>query len=309
MDFMTTINLPRRGFHQKERTPKFDPFFEVKDVPIQFDGMDFGDRYLINGITGDKVGMVSDRYKLTTHKEVSDLTKSILDRAGLQYEVKSSRTSNNGSRFFEDILFPSLAFNPATGQPSTAFDLQKGGHTMIDIHIPRITEINSYDKTHPVIFAYGMWRQWCTNGAMLPIKVTRLSFRHTMDVDVDKVKETLIQSLEDSKVLMQRVYEKLNGENGLAYLCKVFTGGFSDKFMKLLSDKLNEEDSTYRIDFDEETDPETGLATKMKVKSVTTKASAYAIYNVVTDVATHTITDRAKQETANEKIAKLFIAA
>lgn len=304
--FMATINLPRRGFHTKERAQKFDPFFEVKDVPISFKGMDFGDRYLINGITGDKVGMVSDRYKLTTHKEVSDLTKSILDRAGLQYEVKASRTSNNGSRFFEDIIFPSLAFNAATGVASTALD--SAGLTT-DEFFPRITEINSYDKTHPVIYVYGMYRKWCMNGAVLPIKVTRLSFRHTMDVDKDRVKETLIQSLEDSHILMQRVYDKLNVEPGLPLLAKVLSAGFSDKFLKTLIDKLSKEDNSYSIDFDEEIDPKTGKATKLNIKSIATKASAYAIYNVVTDVATHTITDRAKQETANEKIAKLFIAA
>jgi Domain of unknown function (DUF932) len=310
-EFLTTITLPSRGYHTKEREQKIDPFFEVKEVEaVRADtGVGYGDRYLINPalpVGKDKVGSVSSRYHVTTHREASDLVKGILDRAGLEYESKGARVSNKGSRFFEDIVFPSLAFNPASTLESTALDTQG---MKVDDYFPRITIMNSYDKTRPVLFLYGMYRLRCTNGACLPIKVTKLSFRHTQEVNVERVKNELVQSLEDSRILMQRVYDRLNKEAGMEYLAKVFTGGFSDKFLKLLSDKLNAEDSTYHIDYEEITNPKTGKPSEMRVRSVTTKASAYAIYNVVTDIASHVLTDRAKQETANATIARLFIAA
>lgn len=303
-DFLTRITLPRHGWHKKERA-QVDPFFEVIDHPIKTGDYDFGDRYLVNSITGDKVGMISGRYKVTTHRQASDLVKGILAKAGLEFTAQPARTSNKGARFFENIMFPSLIFNPAENAPSTALD-NKG--LKKDDHIPRITIINSYDKSYPVLFIYGMLRCWCDNGATLPIKVTKLSFWHLKEVDAERVKNELVSSLEDSKKLMQYAYDKLNGEKGAEYLCKILTGGFSDKFQKLLLDKLNASDSTLKVDFDEETDPNTKI-TVMKIKSITTEATAYAVYNAVTDVATHAISDRNMQEKANAKIAKLFITA
>lgn len=47
----------------------------------------------------------------------------------------------------------------------------------------------------------------------------------------------------------------------------------------------------------------------VEIKKASTKESAYAIYNVVTDIATHQITARGERETVGNKIAKIFLAA
>jgi hypothetical protein len=303
-----SIRVPKFT-HTKVREAKFSPFFKVKEVPLlrSDNKEEINFRALVNEATDNIVGQVSDRYKVVTHKYASDLVKSILTKAGLEYQSLGAQTSNGGSRFYETLILPSLGFNPATGLASTAFDnfgLQK------DDYFPAITIRNSYDKTCRVVFDYGMYQLKCTNGLAIPLKPTTvLSFKHTQSVNIDRVKEVLMENLEDSTKIMERVYAKLNKEEGNTYLISVLQGGFTNKFKKTLIDKLNEQDKSIHIEYDEETDPETGRVVKMDIKGITTKASAYAIYNVVTDVATHTLTNRSEREVANKKIARLFIPA
>jgi hypothetical protein len=306
---ITKIRLPKFE-HTKERKAKFSPFFKVNEVPLLREDtknkIDY--RVLINAETDKQVGLVSDRYNLTTHKSASDLVKGILTKAGLEYQSLGAQTSNGGSRFYETLVFPSLAFNPETPDvPSTAFDALGGGHVKVEEHFPAITIRNSYDKTSPVIFGYGMYRLVCTNGLVLPIKETKLSFKHTQEVDTQKVKDVLLQNLEQSTKLMDVLYKKLNGMGGTEFLCKILTDSFTNKFKKALLDKLNAQDKTIHVDYEDETDPETGKVLALRIKNIETKASAYAIYNVVTDVATHTLTNRAEREVANTKIAKAFM--
>jgi hypothetical protein len=305
---ITSIRLPKFT-HEKERKQKFSPFFAVNEIDLvrADNGEKMGVRALINAETNKKVGVVTDRYKLVTHETASNLVKNILIKAQINYESKGAYVSNGGSRFFETLLFPDLAFNPA-GELGISTALDNYGMKKDD-YIPAITMMNSYDKSRPVVFAYGMYRLICTNGAILPIRQTKLSFKHTQEVDVERVRTELMRNLEDSKVLMSRVYEKLNAEPGLDYLGKVLTAGFSAKFKKTLLDKLNASDKSYHVEYDEETDPVTGRPVALHVKSITTQASAYAIYNVVTDIASHTLTNRSERETANTHIAKLFIPA
>lgn len=304
---MKTVNIriPQK-LHTKHRD-QMDPFFPVVEDQLyrKSNNEDTNLRILVNGTT-DKVirgAVVAEGYKVTTHKEASDMVRSFLEEIGLEYESRGAATSNNGARFFETFIFPKLAFNPASEVASTAFDNYQ---LKRDDMIPTITAINSYNKTSPVAWNYGMLQVKCTNGMCIPVEMTKLSFKHNQAIETKYVRETLLRNLERSQKLTEMVYRKLNGEDGILYLERLMEGGFTNKFKKALIDKLNASDNTFQVKYDEEKNEE-GKVVGMKIKGVVTKASAYAMYNVATDVASHALPNRSDSELASRRIASLFI--
>lgn len=304
-----SIRIPR--FTHQKKVEIINPFFDVLDVPLVRDFSGFPtltrtydvktkSRDLVNAETGKSVGQVSDKYKLTTHREARKIAWDFLDKIGLEFKSQGAQVSNNGSRYFETLSFPGLAFNPASDTPSTAFD-SLGARK--DVIFPTLTMRNSYDKTSPVSFTKGLLRQWCLNGSTLPYgKDVTLSFRHTQIVNEDKVRTLLIESLEESVRLGHALFKKLNDQNGTEYLQNVLNASFSDKFKQLVIEKLAQNAA---IDLDVKTN-EKGQTTEWVVKNAETKATAYAIWNVVTDVTTHELTNRYEQETTNSKISRIF---
>jgi len=306
---MNPINIKVPKFsHEKVKETKFSPFFQVLDVPsLRGDTKeDTGDRYLVNENTNKIVGRVTSRYRLVTHKAASDIVKQLITKTELEYQSLGAQTSNGGSRFFETLIFPSLCFNPATGAHSTALDTT---NPQKDDMFPAITIRNSYDKTSPVIFGYGMYRLVCSNGMSLPIRETKLSFKHTQTIDFERVRSTLLLNLEDSTKLMDIIFKRLNGENGTEYLCKILSEHFTDRFKIALFDRINQEHNSIHVDYDSEHDPDNPQRIiGLKIRNIKADVSAYAIYNVVTEIATHKLTNRSEREVANTKIAKVFIS-
>jgi hypothetical protein len=304
---ITRINLTKFS-HNKTREIKFPPFFKVNEVRLirEDNGEPSGERALVNDSTNKIVGRVSNRYNVTTHEYASNLIKEIVDAAGLQYESLGAQTSNGGSRFFETLVFPSLKFNMAQDQASTAFD---NFGLQVDDVFPSITAKNSYDKTSPVAFNYGTYQLKCRNGMCLPLNETRLTFKHTQVIDIPRIKDVLLMNLEQSKKLTDLVYNRLNGEAGVSYLIDLFANkSFPNKFKKALMDRMNALDKTVHIEYKEVTDPKTGLAKALEITSITTQATAYAVYNVATEIASHVLTNRSEQEVAGNRISDLFVA-
>ena len=313
---MNAINIRIPNFTHKKVRDQLNPYFQVLDVPTKldfsgFEGLKFtpkeqlGDRKFLNAETGDVVGAGSKDYKLTTHKQANEVVTAFLDKIGLAYQAQPAQVSNNGSRFFQTIVFPDLIFNPAkiTGIDCTAFDTTD---PQKDDTVPSITVKNSYDRTSKVTFSNGLYQLRCTNGLALPLVggEVALSFRHTEIINADKVRKVLIERLERSTRLGTALFKRLSTEGGTEYLQNVLNAGFSDKFKRAVLDKLV---GHAEIDLDVKTDPETGKVNQWIVKDARTKATAYAIYNVVTDVSTHQLTNRYEREVADRKIAKVFV--
>lgn len=304
---MKTVNIriPQK-IHTKNRD-QMDPFFPVVEDQLlrKSNGEETKLRVLVNGTTDKMIrgAVVAEGYKVTTHKEASNMVKSFLEEIGLEYESRGAVTSNNGARFFETFIFPKLAFNPAAELASTALDNYQ---LKRDDMIPMITAINSYNKTAPVAWNYGMLQVKCTNGMCIPVEMTKLSFKHNQPIETKYVRETLLSNLERSQRLTEMVYKKLNGEDGILYLEKLMEGGFTNKFKKALLDKLNAQDKSFQVKYEEEKNEE-GKVIGIAIKEVVTKASAYAMYNVATDVATHALPNRSDSELASRRIATLFI--
>ena len=309
------INIKIPQFTHKKERDQLDPYFQVLDVPLKgdFSGFTdlkftpkeaFGDRIFINANTGDIVGRGSKSYKLFTHSQASEVVFGFLDKIGLKYQALPAQVSNNGSRFFQTIVFPGLAFDPASDLKIDSTALDSPG-ALKDKFFPAFTWKNSYDRTSPVSFGNGLYRVWCENGSSLPVvgRDVSLSFRHTEIVNAQKVHDLLIERLEESTRLGTVLYSRLNQENGTQFLQGVLNSSFSDKFKRLVLDKLVDNAD---IALDVKTDDK-GRVNEWVVKDAKTAKTAYAIYNVVTDVSTHQLTNRYEREQTDRKIAKVFV--
>lgn len=279
------------------RNTQSDPFFPVKEVPmVRIDGGSSPNiRALVNGITDKTLSTVSDRYTVTTHKQASDIVKNFLDETGLRYESLGATTSTAGSRFFETLTFPDLTFNPLG--LSTALDA-KGLHR--DDMVPTITIRNSYDKTTPVAWDYGMFRILCANGMAILMEQTRLSFTHAQVINPDRVRDVLMQNLEQSTLLIENITKKLNQEEGSDFLSKLLKAKFSDSFKERL---LAEIAPHAKINFVDRVDEGRTIRT---IESISTDDSAWAVYNIATQIATHEIGNRSNIEKESRRIAKVF---
>lgn len=292
---VTTIMLKKNKTTVREN--KDNPFFPVKMVGLtREDGPSVPNlKALVNEDTNEFIHEVSKNYKITTHQEASNLVKNFLLETEIPFESLGPQVSMKGSRFYETILFPDLTFNPIS--TSTALD-GKGFH--IDDLVPTITILNSYDKTSSVAWDYGMFRVKCKNGAAILEPQGRLSFRHNQTIDTEKVRSSLLSNLERSTTLISKLAEKLNSEDGSDFLMKLFQAGFSDGFKEKLFQAFLPHSNISFVDrvVDERTTRE--------IESLSTQESAWAIYNVATEVATHEIGNRTARETESKRIAKIF---
>lgn len=282
------------------RTKDANPFFEVKEVPlVRIDGVPTNLRDIVNAETNKSLGTVSDKYNVTTHREASNLVKSFLDEIGLRYECPGgARISTAGSRFYETLTFPDYAFNPLNmGNPSTALDAK--GYSRDDL-VPTITIRNSYDKTSPVAWNYGMYRLLCGNGMAILEEMVKLSYKHTQIINKEHVRSQLLRNLEGSTLLVGQIMARLNAEDGTEHLVKLLQSGFSDSFKeKLLVQIAPFAEIAYKDEIDE------GKTIRV-IDSIKANESAYAVYNIATDIATHEIGNAALQENVGRKIARVF---
>ncbi len=305
---MINIRIP-----QRTRTIKTEgsPFFPVKDVrSLREDTMEpTGDRYIVNAETNKVLGKVAKGYQITTHKEASDMVKGFLDQTGLPYESRGAVSTQGGKKFYETIVFPSLSFNLGNLGASTALDnfgLQKD-----DIY-PVIQVRGSYDKTSATTFEYQWLRLVCLNGLTRPHgEVTKLSFRHNSVVNPALVQNEMMLALEKSSKILEIAYQKLNAENGLEKLNFMLNSpSFSDKFKKSVLDKAA---SVVDLDLDvkvSHTEGKNGRKEELvewAIRKVDTKATSWALYNVMTEVSTHEL-PMAERLKMDKNIAELYLS-
>ena len=287
---------------------EMDPFFPVETMRyLREDGKDEGLRAIVNSLTKDTLGRVSEGYKVITHKEASNIVRDTLEKVGIKYTANAARCGNKGARFFEEIAFPELAFNPATktGITSTALDaLGSGGHNMLDVEtfVPFIKARNSYNGTQKLAWTYGFARPWCSNGVAIITQEDTLAYKHNQEIDLDNVKILLLDHLNENNLLMEQVYERLNNEKGTTYLQALINGDFPDKFKLAVIEKI----APHATIKSKTIDGEEGKKKIMEIESITTKASAWAVWNVATDVSTHLLPNVIEQDKVDRRIARAF---
>jgi hypothetical protein len=287
---------------QRQTSPRIttdNPFVAVKEVPlIRVDGVATNYRAIVNTETDKTMGQpISDRYHVTTHLEASNLVKEFLTNAGLEYQSLGARTATAGAKFYETLAFPDFLYNPIKGETSA-----RDGHTLLkDDLVPTITIRNSYDKTSPVAWDYGMYRLTCANGMAVLEEQTKLSFKHTQIINPDRVRDLLLSNLENSSLLVSNIMNRLNGEQGTQFLIRLLQTPFSAKFKESLIEAVMPFSTIDYTDIFE-----AGKPVGRQIESVKTTESAYEIYNTVTKIASHEIGSRSEQDIVNRRIAKVF---
>ena len=240
--------------------------------------------------TGSCLSIVSPNYKITTHKDANEFVTNLLQSQNIDFEIGHTAVANGGNRFFREIRFPSLSFIPGDGSVnSTALD---GGAK--DEYCPTIIMRNSYDKSSALNFLYGGFRFVCSNGLITGDLVSNISIRHIEQPDFEVLGPQVIDNIEATVEGFKRVYTNLNSEPADAYL-KVL-------FMEVLSQKMME--------------TAVGLSSGLLVPEYEDKKlidiranpnlSAYALYNLATNVATHSVRKYHRSIAIQKKIATTF---
>lgn len=295
----TYIKLPMRSRSASE--PKLDPFFPVEmQSYLRSDGIDDGLRAIVNKVTGKTMGAVKKNYNMVTHKEASDVVHNFLDKIGIDYVSESRKTGTAGAKFYEIISFPSYKFSPdgSSTAPDGSVGLVKKEDMICAIQIK-----NSYDKTARISWDSQVFRLVCENGMAVGMKERQfMSYRHNQEINFDKVRDNLISGLEESINIVQIAYDRLNGEAGLPFLRDLIEGEWPDKFRLAVLEKVA---PFAKIEM-ETIDGETDKSKILKIKSIETPESAWSIYNVATDVASHTLTSPVDQDKIGRRIAKRF---
>ena len=298
----TRINLPLRA---RKAATKMDPFFDVNMLKyVREDGVFDGQMAIVNSLTHKTLGQVAKGYQLVTHREASKMVTDFLDQASIPYVSNGGEVGTAGSRFFEIITFPDFTFTPNGN--STAFDLQSmtaHERTTGEIMVPYIKIKNSYDKTSKVAWDYGIARILCSNGMSIITKEDSiLSYRHNQQMDFEAAKSALFTSLQANIDMVQLAFNRLNSELGLDHLRKLIDGDLPDKFKIAVLEKV----APHAIITSKEVESKDGKRKMLIIEDIKTDASAWAIYNVATDVATHVLTSPNDKNTIGRKIAKQF---
>ncbi len=292
------ISVPKFSRNTVKAQTEQDVFFPVEEIDlVRVDGVKTNLRALVNGNNGDELGIVTDKYNVFTHRQASETVKEFLEKVSLPHVTTKLSTANSGSRFFEQIAFPSLAFDPAKGfVNSTALD--NFGLTR-DTYQPMITIKNSYDKTLGLSWSYGLFRIVCSNGMAVKVAEEKLSYKHNQILDVEAVQEHLVANLNKSSELMFTKYVELNQKQGTPILADFMASSINDRFKKMVLDKLGEK--VQLVTEIEDTDK----GQLWTIKEIATDVSAYALYNVLTEVNTHQIGNAGERATNDETIAQL----
>ena len=300
----TRISFKLPTHSRVRKAPSLDPFFEVEVVPLlRADTNEESDlRYLVNKATRKDVGSFTRRYNVTTHQEASETVRGMLDKMNLPYEVYKRETSNEGSRFYEIITFPTLGLNPASDNPSTALD--NPGLKVDDI-LPSIQITNSYDTFSELSWSYRLFRVICKNGMATLEKETKIGYRHSQIPNYEKVQGILQDGLETSHKVIEHVYNRLNSESGLLYLDNFLRSDMTPKFKKTLIDRLG---ASLKMDLSI-IPSEDGKTQEIQIGKIETDMSAWSIYNSITEIASHTLSNAVERNKADKQIARLFQVA
>lgn len=303
MSKATRIHIPTRT---RKPNKAMDPYFDVKIMKyLREDGVDDGQRAIVNSLTNKTMGNVSKGYNLVTHREASTMVTDFLTQTNVPFTTSGGLVGTAGARYFETVGFPNFAFTP--DGKSTAFDIiAKEGHDRMpdETMIPYIQVKNSYDRTSRVSWSYGVARLICSNGmAIMSKEDSMLSFKHNQKIDMMAVRDKLFEHIEKNINIVQIAYNRLNGEKGLEYLRELIDGNYPDKFKVAVLNKV-----TPYATIASETIDEDGHKI-LKVTGIDTDSSAWAIYNVATDVASHDLLSPIDRDVIGRRIAKQFMVA
>lgn len=283
---------------------RMTPFFSVKRERLyRKDGNDTRYDALYRRDDGSQLSVVSRDYKLITHRQVVDFVHHALRDYGITYKVQRSEMASNGAKMFHHIRLPDYKFNAAgDGRGNnTALD----GTTNKDLFIPTLIVRNSYDKSSRCDIDYGGYRMVCSNGMVVGVRIERVNIIHFGKEDVRKefeeLREPLINGILKTVDGLKGNFERLNHESGEDYFEKLL-------YFETLAKKYKNEmlDRMFPfVDIEYEKNEETGKDEPVGFK-VKQQFSAYLLYCIMTEIATHMTKTVLEKHRMNELIAEQF---
>ena len=283
---------------------RMTPFFSVKRERLyRKDGNDTRYDALYRRDDGSQLSVVSRDYKLITHRQVIDFVHHALRDYGIKYKVQKSEVASNGAKMFHVIKFPDYKFNAAgdgRGE-NTAHDGKKNK----DEYIPTVTVKNSYDKTTGCDIDYGGYRTVCSNGLVVGVRIEKSHIIHYGKEDVNEqfrmFQEKLIQGIVKTVDGIRANFERLNHESGENYFEKIL-------FLEAFAKKYKEEMIAHMFPFvkvEYEKNEETGREEPAGFNKKK-EFSAYLLYCILTEIATHKASTVLSRHRMNRLIADQF---
>lgn len=287
------------------------PFFPIKREKLRYHPSDYANQIaysghdaLINQDTGALLGVVSKQYKVIPHQTIADRMEEIVDKLTDAKVERQIRTNPSGSKLYYRMHLTGLAFDPATGTkiPPTALD--GSGHQSIDRYYPILTGHNSYDGTTLASYDYGAFRSFCSNLCGTMQSPRQIQIKHRGPVEW-KLERARIHLQADLDLLIKKVtntYARLNTEPATTYMKLLLATTFANKYVKIMLNELKTAGADQTA-WEEEKG-------QVKPDSITLddKTTAFAVWNILTAIATHRIQKIQAQEKAHRQIANIFFA-
>jgi len=267
---------------------KFD--FDVKRERLHLtNGQDTGIDAIYRGDTGEYLSSVSPKYIVTTHKRANDFVETMLTKQGIRYDIGHTAVAAHGNRFFREFRFPDYSFVP-DGSDNTALD---GGPK--DLYVPTIIARNSYDRSSKLDFYYGGFRFVCANGIVIGDIVQQVSFKHNVDPDYRIVADGFLSNMEKTIEGFKASYRMLNSEPADIYLQILMLETFSQKAAELAA-AISQ--GLLTLDYDAD-----GKIVGVKASP---QLSAYALMQIATNVATHSVRKFHRSLALQKQVANVF---
>ncbi len=248
---------------------------------------------------GSQISIVSRDYQLVPHEDAINFIAQSLKNLNIKNEVSSIQLSNNGARLFYKITFPDYKFNAAEDISNTAID----GDENKDELVPTITLVNSYDRSLPFALKYGAFRFVCSNGMYIGKMVQDEKIIHKYNnVNLDLMQKRLIENIEKTVFGIKKNIENLNQKDGQYYF-EIF---MKDESIPNIYKLKMIEDMIDFVDVDMEKNKETN---QIRIANYNEKQtySAYLVFCLLTDIATHFTKSIMVEHCLQKKIAKTFM--
>jgi len=280
------------------------PFFSVKREKLyRKDGTDTRYDALYRKDDGSQLSVVSRDYKLITHRQVVDFVHRTLRDLNIKYRVNKYEVASNGAKMFHVIRFPDYKFNVAgdcRGE-NTALDGKKNR----DDYIPTITVKNSYDKSTGCDIDYGGYRVVCSNGVVVGVRIEKIHIIHFGREDVNEqflaFRYKLVKCITKTTEGIKNTFERLNRESGVNYFEKIL---FLEEIARIYKKEMIDRMFPFvKVEYEknEETGREESVGFKMKQEF-----SAYLLYCILTEIATHQTRTVLARHRMNRMIADQF---
>ena len=264
--------------------------FEVKrERHLLSNGQDTKMDDLYRGDDGTFLASVSPKYIVTTHKQANDFIETMLSKQGIKYEVGHTSVATRGNKFFREFRFPDMKFVPGS-VGNTALD---GGKA--DEYCPTIIARNSYDRSSTLDFYYGGFRYICSNGMVIGDIIQRIAIKHNVEPNYKIIADGFLSRIEQTIEGFKVTYDKLNSEPADVYLQILIMETFS-KQAALAAQALSQGLIDLQVDSDG------------KIVGVTAskQLSAYALMQIATNVATHSVRKFHRSLAMQRQVSNVF---